>query len=787
MTWARLKNGFNRVYVGADYYLGSYARAVGGRLTQIAAAVYECQPIKHFRQGFGQIFHLPEFLHIGEQTRALVVRSANTNFLQYLLPVILYRRSMNIIYKKSPDALDSIFNWLDWGITLTLIMRLYLRRLVNNTAYNIAYPRVVAKDVEKHLPFLLAEQLAKELAEMFDKIFLHGIKTESFFRENLFPELHSLFTPFFKREDINAKSFSELSKSLSEILAKAINTQEFVSNNTAFIHDFSAQLARIIANEFAQAFGINNTTEKKPPEALLLEVLEKSFYKETAAKHFAELQRRVSLVKTNVQSFLPVVHHPACHCKDVMKDPATGLNTPEYYKRTIHAGISSPFYYAGNIAFTYLPDLLSWRKLITADEFFYAQIIAVIVRILIAGQAQNEYKAAKRSQCTRHRYQLFSRNKAHSFGVGAAQEAVAALLARFFYVVTGVDNFFTRDAINQFVIQMNSITTLAHNDPLPGTKKNVWNLFYLPQKVTRWLVDMISWLFLPDPRETDARDKLFEQIRQVANSNILHTSVRLVLGPGMVYPQMTAPNSDKARTGKNDALILLFKNESIRFVLQLYYEDIQSNVSTMKKLHKLSTWIAAPVLALPIPAAAASLLAMPLRLLKEESLAALLDKIKIQLMDVKMNVDLKVQVIEKTVEVPSMMNPLVVSESKASTVHTSSSLETDIQAAMMEELPEASFDDVVSSKVTDSTVPRTLQVMGGNNPKERDSFEWIEQKNDRSSWEQASQWSASKLNQVGQSFRSTFYHNKPSSANNSTASSDDIELKVIGVRRICPP
>ncbi len=603
MTWTNLRDNFNKVRDKANYYLSPYARATGARLTQVANAVYHYEAVTHFRQGFTQIFKVPEFMRAGKQTKELLERSIKDNLLYYLLPIALYRSffsalQLTNLYKINPEYMGYAISSLDIVITMSYILtRIYPRHIKNNLLYNTAYVRTIENDINNHLPTFLANELTQELGEMFDKIFLHANRTHGSYDPYLSSNFQAIFADFFKKHHLEPEKFNTMILPLSKIIENSINQQELI-RAANIVHDFSFFLAREIVTEFAKEFQTTQTPEKTYTKDELLNTLTRYFDSQAASKFADELRKRIASVKFKAQSFLPVEHHPACNCKDTDKIsiPVVGIdiNTPSYYLRIISAGISAPFYYLGNIAFLYLPHFFKWRGSITPEEFFYAKVLTFFLRILIAGQAQNECYIAKYPHCKYHRDRILAGNKAHSMGVGAAEILGAELLAFIVYLTFGVDSFFTRDPINQLMAQINLIATLAFNDPLPGKKRNAWNWFYLPKEGTRKLISFIGWLFMPDPREPKERDRLLTQLTEVFTSPWLHKSVRLILGPGAIYPSKPLLIKDKTNGAMiakpDDALDILFHDEEVRYVLGLYRQDINNTISTANTIQYMFSW-----------------------------------------------------------------------------------------------------------------------------------------------------------------------------------------------------
>lgn len=656
MAWSRIRTGWDFVKNNADYYLTPLTRFADQHLTAIAKAVYESQPVSHFQQGFNQIFRVPAFLNYANRTRDLVKCAINTNLLNYLIPVILYRRAVNVCHEKLPDFLNNVIIAADWAITLTLVMRLFVRRLTDNSAYTLCLPRVISNDVAEHLPRMIAEGLAHELSGLFEKIFFQAVRDNHHFDEQLRPRLLEIFTVFFSKSEINKNTFQELIKPLEKLFLELIEQQDFLSVTPQFIKNFSEQLAITIANEFAQTFSIENQFTVKKDYESLNHIIATSFEMKLAGEHSQNLERSISRVHENVRAFLPAKYNKSCACET---------------KKIVSAGISSPVYYSGILALTYLPDLLNWLEWISPSKYFYSRLFACIMRIMLYGQSMNEYKVAAEGQCTRHRYQVFARNKAYGLGVGAAYVLTVEALANLFYFTTNVDSFFTRDAISNLMMEMGIIATLAYNDPLPGKQKRPWDIFYLPRKIVRWGVDTVTWLFIPDINDSDARDDLMKNVKRIISSKKLYQSVDLLFGDGDFYPQNKSKDVESKQVAvkmiefrnEDDVLNIIFNFPSIKKMLKLYNHDFELKIARVEQLHHVAIWTAGPLLSRPVQGFVASVLILPLKVLKEDSLPLLFDKIRKGLLEARIwsenNGNNEVVLVRPTTNIPPPKSPRI--------------------------------------------------------------------------------------------------------------------------------
>ncbi len=584
-------------------------------LTRVAKAIYLLQARVHFSQGFNQIFRVPSFLKMAEQTHDLILTSLKSNVLHYIIPYVMYRRGINVLLLKSPDIVDPMIITADWVITISFVFRLFVRQLVNNACYTVALPRVVANDVAMYLPRLLAETLAKKFSEACKVIFLSHVKStpHDFYYLPLADGLQRLFSDFFSQPEITEKSIHAIIHPLSHLMYHFIKRENGLSVSDEFVENFSSSIAKVTAHELARgliaAFNRTLNDDKQYLENQFNQV-----FVEVRSKALAtHLTDSLYLVHQEAKSFFPLIHNKTCGCS---------------IKKTMHASISSPIYYAGNLFFIALPDLINHIVMISPPAYKISKLVAYLMKIVIYGQNLNEFKVTTEGQCTRHRYLVFARNKAHSFGVGLAQLLGIEVLSFLLYVVTEVDTFLTRDAISNLVIQFASVAALAFNDPLPGNKKNPWDIFYLPKQMTRKALYFFNWLFLPEMEDTNAFNRRLKKAESILSNKRTNQLVQFLFCEGDFYP---TPQQGQCL----DGWVMASRLPAVKKVLTLFNKEIHQAVVTAEWFHHHAKWLTGPLLVLPVPGAIASMIVIPLRLLREDVLLNLIKKIQHILLDLR--------------------------------------------------------------------------------------------------------------------------------------------------------
>jgi hypothetical protein len=705
-------------------------------VTPIVRAIYQYEPVRHARQGFNQIFRLPEIISVSPQTKQILKQSLDTNS-GYLLSVIASERLVHkVLPHYVPGYSETTGMILDLAVFAGFTARLWARKYVDNNCFAPSLPRAVSNDLAMYVADGYAEAIASNLWPIFKKNFLRNSKLGDELEENAYSakftrDLAIAFENFITQPEITADSFkqfrgilanvlfktltdagssvdidvirhyadtlsnaitSELfagllvsfpkfvkemkddnyrlslssqsssseKKFLSKITSKMVDEKDPISQalpKTFFekkyvtylngFHDeikengdrlektiqqmggesrkFKKELRKIAnsiktdsqavflnslskeflnkasPNDWATLFNevkaretdidrriqlrasddkefsqslkkIANSYMQNPkgpdfdelPEAFfkkcpinfleekedaaqskdekdfftklnqrrlydknkMLAGLSKSFVEKNAKEVSDEsmqsvIRSTVTVSRTHLKKWLPVKNATACECGD---------------KKKITASLSSSYYYAGNLVQLKIPDLLRKVGAISPEAHMYATVIAFLLRALIYGHSMNEYKVVGDGHCTRHRYQIFARNKAHGFGVGLSYVAISELLSTLVESVTGVNTYFSRDAINSLMLQSVAVSTLANNEPLPGKGEDPWDIFYLSRKLTLWAADVGRWLFSPYYNDVAKRQRFVDKMKRLAESKEVAGALRYLFNGNDFFP-----------------------------------------------------------------------------------------------------------------------------------------------------------------------------------------------------------------------------------------------------------
>lgn len=728
MPWMTLKDKFKQIREGTQSYLSPLMSAKGMRLTEIASAVYHYEPFEHFRQGFSQIFYAPLFVLNAEETRDLAWRSFVTNVCKYLVPAILYARAVPTLrqskwYESSPENMEYVL-LLPYAVILYELSRMLQRRLETNGEYNYAYNRVIKKDIDKLLPHTLAKELANELTEILNHKFktTHPTKTISL---HLFGFLYNEFEKFFKKSDIHAETFYELKNPLSHFLNNTLN-QYYLTDQFSFCNQLTNEFLTILAEDFCA----KANTEKSMENTLITD----------------EMRERLVRAKKSVQHFLPVSHYPHCSCKEMIVFMGKEFPSPEFLRRASLAEISSVPYSIGKKIFTFIPEILAFGAKISQEAYlamflltilipralYFSQVISqrlqsrielagyfslvmlftghfippdVIVamqwigffaRWLLAGQIQIDLLIL--SHCTRHRTEITSRNKWYAFGIGASIATVAEFFAQIVFLTTNVRNTCTDLAIFELVTQASTVATLGYKIKLPGTGEHTWNLFYVPQRMMRFVLDKLNdKLQKPKPPEEVLRD-----LQKIGR--ILGIYAWITFGPGTFFPKLPI---DMSKTSVQNFLL---KHETLRYLLHLCRQDIEFYLSYLKSAQTFTNIISKPA-HLVAQSSVVLFIAILSKLLNDEALVQLLEKIQTELKAIEIEEANKIQVIEDTsddevVTTPALANIKTVAE----LTYKDEPIRPETQKLLEADIADALQDNPV---IVDVKKPKPMNLLSG--------------------------------------------------------------------------
>ncbi len=726
-----------------------------GYLTQIATAA------KHFYQGSKQIFRAPVFLLQAEHTRDLFWRSAKTNILQYLVPAILYARFVPALrktefYELSPDFMEYVL-LIPYAIVIASMCRMAQRRKETNLVYLAAYPRVIKKDIEILLPHLAAKEFAHALTEILQKRYsIKQTETLETLHNNLFLFLYDFFIEFFKKTDITAESFDELQKPLTDFLHQQIIQYYFLDN-------FSNALAEEIVTLFAASF--RGLPAGMPRNDSGVE---------------DSVRERLSRAKETILPFLPIIYYPPCSCKEINVIKGTNYNSIEYYRRVNLAELSSIPYSLFNLLFTYLGEILEFGGKISQNEFISLLLLVMFIpsalnfvniisqrvqskielvslfalgllytghfipatfilgmewmgyfaRMLLAGQLQHEILVTKKAHCTRHRTEEISRHKWRAFGIGVSQTILAEILAGTVLWGVNVRNICTDAAFFELITQASTIVSHAHNERLPGTGKNTWNLFYLPQQLMRIVLNRLNDK-LQKPKSPEEIVMLFAKW-----GHLLSHYAWATLGPGAIFPSFLS------RASKKQVRTFILQHDTLCYFLRLFRQDIEFYLSYVGSAQTLTNWVLKPASSVG-PNFLVPFIVILSKVLNDQDLLKLLREIQSKLIIMKVEEDKKtteqVKIIEDNADgelkvspalsIPKVA-PVLTYQEQPLTPHKKELLEKDLAEALIDN-PIFSATEKKSLRMAPmadyfAPPPKIEKPKNKKNRITRDGYDWIE-------------------------------------------------------------
>lgn len=593
MSWSRL------TIEDAFGFAWPYVDTVVSPLKAITKAVYESQMIAHLRQGFRQIFRVPDFLHTATQTRDLINASINLNVWQYGLPVVVYYRLYDACLWMTPDSLDPVIHVIHYFFLLNL-SRLFLFRTLDNTFLLLSLPRTVANDLAERLPHELSQRLANDFIQSFVSINLDQID-----KELLIIKLKRSIKIFMKKNDFSESAFAQFQTELNGFFVEFMQQQEALGLEPDFTDTMCFIIAKIMTDQLVSVFHPAKVSTFLQDKAELNKILLQTYSKTRASEITEDICKRINQSISAVTSMLPITY-PPCGCGPI---------------RLMRGMLSTPLCHTGNIILSSLPALLNNRGWFLPDSYRILIATAYIMKLLAYGQALDaEYKTP--GHCTRHRYRVFSRNKAYSLAIGMTYLFSVEALSLALSTIMNVDNFFTRDAIANMVMMLVITPTRAFREPLPGKKENTWDLFTIPRKITMFTVRQIHYLFLPDLNRPDSREKCYHYLKENVTSPVVVKTAKWFFGSHDYFPSRTL-NVDHV-----DIVASLLSRPSIARFLQLYRHDIQETLSAIGKVHQMALWI--NTRAIP-PSWVSSFVVFPLLLLKEEALKSFVEEFRLRL------------------------------------------------------------------------------------------------------------------------------------------------------------
>ncbi len=569
-------------------------------------------PFQHLLLGFKQFFNALN-LWDAPVTKKILLLSAYTNVIDYLLPFILYRRAIDSLKEySSSETMDYVLDQADALIMFTIMLRLYSRRVWDNTFYTASLPRALAADNQKYLTQVIAAAADFTAAAV---CVTHAI----FLRPNVTPEqlradVNRAFTLVLSESLVGkypdtATLAQQLAPALKKVLTGLRHTHQRHQFARLLAHyDLDQHTAAAIAHGFVNLYSAKH---RQDYESALTEI--KKFFESAFNLHgdhnvASDFKKLLDKGFAAQHSLLPLKHQPSCGCN---------------LKKVLHAGVSSPVYYAANHFINSLPEKLHAHQMLSENNYFYLSWASTLVGILIYGQGLNEYKVSPEDNCTRHRYEVFARNYLHSFGVGLGLQLSTQAAVQSIYYATGVKSYYVQDAMFNLLMQFGVVSMLAFNDPLPGNLK-IWDLFTIPRELTSGFVNLLQRRFSPNMEKKESRDSMIDYVYQMLSSSQFRYVVNLILSGGDYFPKRELLTWGAWREEKNlthDPRRIIFDNQAFKQFYDMFKSDIEVAVQKIKIAHYCSTWMSQPLLtAMRIPGGFMALIVDVLQIMKDECL-----------------------------------------------------------------------------------------------------------------------------------------------------------------------
>jgi hypothetical protein len=583
----------NRFFRDTTAIIAPYVNPILPALRSATRQFTELTPVQHVRQGVNEFIQVLD-LWDATRSRAILEASLKQNILHYLLPVVLFSSLINTFKEHYvSDNWDGYVDTMYYVIMATFFLRIYLRALLNNTFYSITLPCAIGEDVKDHLCDMVSELLSHEITLLLTRVKCMNASPDNM-EEKLYADVKALWKNHFQKMEVKPETLATFAPALHGVL-KSI----FKKYHSSMQSSVAKILAQTILHELTGMFVADANKLLERDEADLLTLLPA----ESVRNFFGNLKN----ARAAVSSFLPINHTPGCRCK--AKDLAYG-------------SIASPFYFSVSHAITYIPKFLYKREIIFSDTYLTSNFFMTLASILIYGQVFAELRITQEGQCTEHRYEIFSRNRAYNFGLGLGFWLSWQLAIQAIQVVTGVNNYYTSDALLNILLQAGTTTILAFNHPFPGKGENNWDLFYLPKEITNLFYQAGVWLSKPRKPAPLSYDKTIKQIKSGFRSVVFRYLFDLVYGGGDYFPRkdLFIPASFNIQDGWQ----LLFDMPSFRPILKYYKTTLENGIVTLKQMHFLSTWTPEFVLHIPVPGFFTLIIFTALKLMKNEELDNLL-------------------------------------------------------------------------------------------------------------------------------------------------------------------
>jgi hypothetical protein len=576
------------------------------------ATLSRFSPLQQLLLGYQQFFNAVN-LWDAPVTKKILLLSAYTNLIDYLLPFILYRRAIDAVKEYSPsENTDYMIDQADALIMSTIMLRLYMRRVWDNTFYTAALPRAIAADNQAHTQLVMtaAAEFVSEAVCVTHAFFLRPDVARTILHADLKRDFLKLFSALLVGKNPDSET---LKQQLAPAIKKILNGLRHTHQRQTFFgilndYDLDQYMATAIANGFVSLYSAKHQQEYEASLAEIKKFFESAYQFRGNHNVVADFKATLDKGFAAQKSFLPIKYQPPCGCN---------------LKKVIHAGVSSPVYYATNHFINSLPEKFYKHQMISEDNYFYLSWASTLVGILIYGQGLNEYKVSPEDNCTRHRYEVFARNYFHSLGVGLGLHLGTQAAVHSIYYATGIKSYYVQDAFFNVLMQFGVVSMLAFNDPLTGNLR-IWDLFAIPREMTSSVVAFLQRRFTPNMEKKESRDSVIAYVYQILSSRKCRYFVDLILSGGDYFPRrelLTWGAWRKEKSLTQDPRRVIFDNKAFKQFYDMFKSDIEVAIQKIKIAHYCSTWMSQPLLtAMRAPGGLMALIVDVLQIMKDECL-----------------------------------------------------------------------------------------------------------------------------------------------------------------------
>lgn len=436
-------------------------------LTYAPTIIYSAitsQTAKHFWQGLSQTSLLGKMTSIAwkaKETNFVIVQTLKSNFLYTAFPMMVSTAFVR-------PVLREYFPYIHVPIYLYLSLFLYreaARRLfLYAPIYNMCLSQALAKDLES--------AIAKDIDVILRKNFLEEM-------DLIFNELSTNGESRVLRNDFEAIFYNTLSAEIAKKVVKVFtqfSTAAFSGDRTNTTHVFFLELVKSLTEYSASGKPIeqiNHLIEDRLASDVSMqtdkEIRLKYFFKMTANRLITSFS--IVSMKQFVDTLWQRINKQTSYSYDFLGQlPSMGLYAkPHSVLEMANTYLMFPFYGLVNILLQntgYGVHTLVGKGL----EAYLTGYILLNTKFATVGMGKNE------------RFDLLSRNKAYTWGLGAGVLGILDLAVFGFSFLPGGGSWVIPLALYYPLLQLCSMSSILQNHSLPG-KEAGFDLFSLTRPV----------------------------------------------------------------------------------------------------------------------------------------------------------------------------------------------------------------------------------------------------------------------------------------------------------------